>query len=77
MGVSFLGGVRSVCSCSCEPHPSISAALDEIPESLAPLSKKQRWDRLAKRIDKISAMGFPFLFCIFNIFYWTHYLRTY
>ncbi|CAJ0580920.1 unnamed protein product, partial [Mesorhabditis spiculigera] len=37
-------------------------------------SKRQQRDQLALKIDKFSAMGFPFLFAIFNIVYWWYYV---
>ncbi|CAI4222225.1 unnamed protein product [Auanema sp. JU1783] len=66
--------------CSCEPHPQgYSAVLDEIPEAeerpVEGCSRRQRRERLAKRIDTLSAIMFPSLFSLFNIAYWSHYLR--
>uniref|UniRef100_A0A1I7X6S0 Neur_chan_memb domain-containing protein n=1 Tax=Heterorhabditis bacteriophora TaxID=37862 RepID=A0A1I7X6S0_HETBA len=37
---------------------------------------RQRRERLAKRIDTLSAILFPSLFSLFNIAYWSHYLRS-
>ncbi|RCN36515.1 Neurotransmitter-gated ion-channel transmembrane region [Ancylostoma caninum] len=66
--------------CSCDPHPSYQTELDEVPESAHPSpsysSKRHRRERLAKRIDTLSAILFPSLFSLFNIAYWSHYLRS-
>ncbi|GMS89739.1 hypothetical protein PENTCL1PPCAC_11914 [Pristionchus entomophagus] len=75
--------------CSCEPRASTehdeSAFQFHLPRNgsirgmeeplLGPkLSRRQENDRLAMRIDKISSFMFPFLFSLFNIAYWWHYL---
>uniref|UniRef100_A0A158PH33 Ligand-gated ion channel 50 n=1 Tax=Angiostrongylus costaricensis TaxID=334426 RepID=A0A158PH33_ANGCS len=40
------------------------------------LFRRHRRERLAKRIDTLSAILFPSLFSLFNIAYWSHYLRS-
>uniref|UniRef100_A0A0K0D2D5 Neur_chan_memb domain-containing protein n=1 Tax=Angiostrongylus cantonensis TaxID=6313 RepID=A0A0K0D2D5_ANGCA len=39
-------------------------------------ARRHRRERLAKRIDTLSAILFPSLFSVFNIAYWSHYLRS-
>ncbi|CAB3403221.1 unnamed protein product [Caenorhabditis bovis] len=66
-------------SCSCEP-PVVTMMLEEaetIPPSITSnLSRKQRRELLAHQIDSVSVFLFPFLFVLFNIGYWQHYLRV-
>ncbi|WKY00494.1 hypothetical protein Q1695_014941 [Nippostrongylus brasiliensis] len=66
--------------CSCDPHPSYATEPDEmpLPEHPSPsfCSRRHRRERLAKRIDTLSAILFPSLFSLFNIAYWSHYLRS-
>ncbi|CAO4368570.1 unnamed protein product [Caenorhabditis nigoni] len=67
-------------SCSCEPTNVVNMMLDEaetIPASTSSsLSRKQRREILAHKIDSVSVFMFPFLFVLFNIAYWQHYLRV-
>lgn len=64
--------------CSCEANV-VNMKLEEaetIPSSASGLSKKQRREHLAHKIDQLSVFLFPFLFVLFNIAYWQHYLRV-
>ncbi|CAI2349624.1 unnamed protein product [Caenorhabditis sp. 36 PRJEB53466] len=67
-------------SCSCEPPNVVNMMLDEAetipPSTTSSLSRKQRREMLAHKIDSVSVFMFPFLFVLFNIAYWQHYLRV-
>ncbi|CAD6187811.1 unnamed protein product [Caenorhabditis auriculariae] len=63
--------------CSCEPTSVVTMKLEEAETIPNGLSRKQRHELLAHKIDSVSVFMFPFLFVIFNILYWQHYLRTY
>ncbi|VDO58010.1 unnamed protein product, partial [Haemonchus placei] len=66
--------------CSCDPHQSYQTEVDDVhpPEHISQTfsSRHHQRERLAKRIDTLSAILFPSLFSLFNIAYWSHYLRS-
>ncbi|PIO58053.1 Neurotransmitter-gated ion-channel transmembrane region, partial [Teladorsagia circumcincta] len=66
--------------CSCDPQQSYQTDVDDVhsPVHASPSfsSRHHRKERLAKRIDTLSAILFPSLFSLFNIAYWSHYLRS-
>ncbi|KAK6028541.1 Neurotransmitter-gated ion-channel transmembrane region [Ostertagia ostertagi] len=66
--------------CSCDPQQSYQTDVDDAhsPVHASPSfsSRHHRKERLAKRIDTLSAILFPSLFSLFNIAYWSHYLRS-
>ncbi|CAI5444325.1 unnamed protein product [Caenorhabditis angaria] len=70
----------STCSCEQAANVVTMMSLDEAeqipPSQSAYLSRKQRREMLAHKIDSVSVFMFPFLFVLFNIAYWQHYLRV-
>ncbi|KAI1708840.1 neurotransmitter-gated ion-channel ligand binding domain-containing protein [Ditylenchus destructor] len=60
------------------PEPMEQSMLSEpdpaLPPPKYPAVNRTRRENLALKIDKYSALFFPALFAMFNIFYWFHYL---
>ncbi|KJH49597.1 Neurotransmitter-gated ion-channel transmembrane region [Dictyocaulus viviparus] len=67
--------------CSCAPYTSYHDEFEETtplehPTASSHIPRRHQRERLAKRIDTLSAIFFPSLFSLFNIAYWSHYLRS-